>query len=66
MRGKFILYVNQYGNQFGAATIKELRQTLPGRCSKMYQDRKDGGTIHVGYVIGRHWLTMFVPLELPA
>jgi hypothetical protein len=22
--------------------------------------------VHIGYVIGQHWLTMFEPVELPA
>ena len=26
---------------------------------KMYQDKKDGSTVHVGYVIGQHWLTLY-------
>lgn len=66
MRGQFRLYIDQYGNRFGAKSVRELRKTIRGRCSKMYVDRKDGTTVHVGYVIGQHWLSMFAPVELPA
>ena len=65
MRGEFRLFVDQYGNQFGAKTVRELREKVGGRCSKMYVDRRDGTMVHIGYVIGQHWLTMFAPVELP-
>lgn len=61
-----MLFVDQYGDKFGATTVRELRAKVGGRCSKMYVDRRDGTTVHVGYVIGEHWLTMFAPVELPA
>ena len=32
----------------------------------MYQDKKDGSTVHVGYVIGQLWLTAFQPVEVLA
>jgi len=66
MRGQFRLFVDQYGNQFGAKTVRELRQQVGGRCSKMYRDSKDGTTWHTGYVIGQHWLTMYAPVKIPA
>lgn len=66
MRGEFRLYVDQYGQTFGACSIKELRTKVRGRCSKMYVDRADGTAVHVGYVIGQHWLNMYAPVELPA
>jgi hypothetical protein len=66
MRGKFRLFVDQFGDHFYANSIRELRTQVPGRCTKMYVDRKDGTTVHIGYVIGQHWLTMFEPVELPA
>lgn len=34
------------------------------RVSKMYRDRKDGLPVHVGYVIGAHWLEMFTPVDI--
>ena len=61
-----MLYLDQYGNRFFADTVKELRAQIPGRCSKMYVDNKKGETFHVGYVIGRHWLTMYRRVEKKA
>jgi hypothetical protein len=66
MRGKWVLYVDQYGNKFGAHSLKQLREQVSGRVSKMYVDKKVGGTVHCGYVVGQHWLTAYIPLELPA
>ena len=66
MNGKTILYIDQYGNNFWAKTVRELREQVRGACSKMYRDKADGSIMHVGYVIGQHWLTMYAPVELPA
>lgn len=66
MKGKLTLYRDQYGQTFTAKTVRELRSKLRGRVSKMYVDKKDGGTVCVGYVIGQHWLTAFQPVEIPA
>lgn len=57
------LFMSQYGDMFYAKTIKELREQIPGRCLKMYIDRK-GETLHVGYVIGKLWLKMYIPFEV--
>lgn len=60
VNGKFVswtLYVDQYGNKFYANTLKELREQVSGRCSRMFIDTKGGKVFHVGYVIGGHWLT---------
>lgn len=68
MNGKTLLYMDQFGNHFFARSVKELRQQIgsgKSRVSKMCQDMKDGPTVHVGYVIGRHWLKMFEPVMLP-
>ena len=68
MKTKQRLYVDQYGNRFYAATLKELRAKIAmggSRVSKMYRDTKRG-TVHCGYVIAGHWLTMYAPVELPA
>lgn len=59
------LYLDQFGNKFIAATREELSKQIPGRVSPMYHDKKDGSTVRVGYVIGEHWLTEFVPNEIP-
>lgn len=66
MKGKFTLWLDQYGNRFKSTTLAELRRQIPGRCSKMFVDKKDGRTVHVGYVIGQHSLSAFRPVELPA
>ena len=55
------LAISQYGDKFYFKTVKELREQIPGRCSKMYIDGKDGKTYHVGYVIGQLWLTIYIP-----
>ena len=64
MQGKMMLYLDQWGNKFWARTVKELREQIPGRVSKMYVDKKDGSIAHVGYVIGEHWLTAYAPVEI--
>ena len=61
-----MLYIDQYGNKFFAKTVKELRSMIGGggsRVSKMYRDKPNGKVIHVGYVIGNHWLSAYVPFE---
>lgn len=67
MKGQFTLYLDQYGNRFPAMTIKELSEKVGGgRISKMYRDKKNGRTVHCGYVIGQHWLTAYRPVEKEA
>lgn len=66
LRGKLTLFIDQYGTTYFAKTLKELREQIPGRCSKMYVDTKEGITLHVGYVIGDHWLTAYQRVEIPA
>jgi hypothetical protein len=63
MNGQMMLYLDQRGNPFWAKTLKELREQVKGAVSKMYVDKKDGSTKHVGYVIGDHWLTAYIPYE---
>jgi len=49
------------GEHFFARTVKELRSQIGNggsRVHKMYIDTADG-TYHTGYVIGRHWLSMY-------
>lgn len=65
MKGQLTLFLDQYGNHFYSRTLRELRSQIPGRICKMYRDTKRG-SVHVGYVIGRHWLAAFQPIELPA
>ena len=67
MNGKYTLYIEQWGNRFHASTVRHLREQIGGgRVSKLYQDKRDGSTVHVGYVIGQHWLTAYRPVELAA
>ena len=60
------LYIDQYGNKFYAASVRELRSKIKmggSRVSKMYIDRGEK-TFHIGYVIGGHWLTKYTPVEV--
>jgi len=62
MKGKLMLYLDQYGNRWFARTVAELRAQIGGgRVSKMYIDAKGGETHHVGYVVGQHWCTAYAP-----
>lgn len=61
------LFIDQYGQHFWAKNLKELREQINGKVSKMYMDNKDNDSIaHVGYVIGKHWLTAFKPVMVAA
>jgi hypothetical protein len=65
MKNKTTLFIDQWGNKFIAKTVKELRLQISAggsRISKMYCDTKTG-TKHVGYVIGKHWLTAYQRVE---
>lgn len=67
MKGKTLLYLDQWGNRFWASTLKELRLQIGSggsRVSKMYVDKKNGSRAHIGYVIGTHWLTAYQRVEL--
>lgn len=62
--GKYMLYIDQYGARIWAKSRKELAQLAGGgRVNKMYRDKKDGSTVHVGYVVGKRWFTCYVPYE---
>lgn len=66
MKGKTVLYLDQWGQRFYAKTVKELQEQVRGKVSKMYIDGKDGKTYHTGYVVGQHWMTAFVPMRKEA
>ena len=55
--------IDQYGQTYhnlGKYPRKELLARLRYRkAEKMYQDKKDGSTMHCGYVIGRNWITLY-------
>ena len=58
------LYVDQWGNKWFAKTVKELcRNVGYSKARRMYHDKKDGSIRHVGYVVGPHWCTAYVPYE---
>ena len=62
------LYVDQYGNKVYASTVTELCRKMGysrGTARRMYADFQ-GKSYHVGYVIGRYWLTMYQPIRNPA
>ena len=54
---------DQYGQTYhnlGKHPRKELIQRIGCQhVSKMYQDKQDGNCVHVGYVIGQHWCTLY-------
>ena len=69
MNGELMLYIDQWGTKFWAHTVKDLRDQIGmggSRVSKMYQDTKGGASVHVGYVVGQHWLTAYKPVEKKA
>lgn len=67
MNGKLMLYIDQYGNKWHARTVSELREQIGGgKISKMYIDKADGRTVHIGYIVGQHWCRAYMPVELPA
>ena len=65
MNGNYTIYIDQYGSKFACHYVNELKTKhyLSGKVSKMYVDGKDGKTYHVGYVVGKHWLTAYSPLR---
>ena len=67
MKGKIVLYCDQHGKIVFARTMKELHAKAgPGRVFKIYRDKKDGSTVHVGYGVGRRWFDAFAPIEIAA
>jgi hypothetical protein len=53
--------IDQFGNTYHALDHprKDLMERLNRRAaSKMYVD-VDGKPVHIGYVIGRHWCTVY-------
>ena len=60
---KNYMSIDQYGQTYhdlGKHPLKELMDRLGCRKnSKMYCDKIDGTTVHVGYVIGQHWCRLY-------
>ena len=64
-----MLYRDQFGNQWFARTVAELRDQIgmgKSRVAKMFRDVAGGGAVHVGYVVGPHWCEAFAPVRIPA
>jgi len=62
--------IDQYGKTYhdlGKHPRKELLNKLGySKAEKMYQDKKDGATVHTGYIIGGLWLSLYEvrPIEV--
>ena len=61
---KNYMSIDQYGQTYhdlGSHPRKELIKRIGStkHVSKMYHDKNDGSVVHVGYVIGQHWLTLY-------
>ncbi len=60
---KNYMSIDQYGQTYhdlGKHPRKELMERLGCQhISKMYCDKKDGSTVHVGYLIGQHWWRLY-------
>lgn len=61
------LYIDQYGYKYHASNRKELIKAVSPygspKVSIMYQDKKDGSTVRVGYIVGDYWLTEYKRIE---
>lgn len=55
--------VDQYGQTYhalGSSPRKALLEKLGRKhASRMYRDTKDGGAVHVGYIVAGLWLELF-------
>ena len=62
-----MIAIDQYGNRLhipGKHPRKELLAKLGAKhAEKIYVDKTDGRTVHVGYVIGGSWWSLFIPFE---
>ena len=68
---KTYMAVDQYGNTIHG--LHNPRSDLLDRlgcstCEKMYVDKKDGSSAHIGYIVGDSWYTIYevIPWENPA
>jgi hypothetical protein len=55
--------IDQFGTTYhdlGQFPRKELLNRLGRRhATKMYVDKKNGTTVHIGYIIGSLWITLY-------
>jgi hypothetical protein len=60
---KYIMGIDQYGGMYhdlGEYPRKELMNRLFRKnAQKMYRDKKDGSSLHCGYVVGQYWITLY-------
>jgi len=68
---KVKMYLDQYGYKYFARNRKELiaevcPYTKSPKVSILYRDKKDGTTVRCGYIVSDHWLTEYLPSEIPA
>jgi hypothetical protein len=60
---------NEYGETLrlpGKHPRKELLAALDRRhADRIYIDRRDGSTAHIGYIVARRWWTLYAPIEKP-
>lgn len=72
MKTQSSMAIDQYGRTYhnlGNHPRKTLLERLERKhASKMYIDKKDGPPVHIGWIIGGLWLTVYnvTPMELPA
>lgn len=67
MRGKRMLWRDQYGSFYITDTVKELCERLGYRSHRsMFVDGRDGKTYRVGVVVGPFWLHGFTPMRTRA
>ena len=67
LKGKWHLFIDQYGERYSASTVAELRARVGNggsRVERMYKDKPDGAAAHIGYVIGGRWLRAYRPVEV--
>lgn len=57
---QYTLYIDQYGRQVMARTVKELTEKVGGgKTRRMFV----GDGEQIGYVVGQSWFTAWVPKE---
>lgn len=63
------VFIDQYGHKYYAKNRKELVQAVSPygspKVSIMYQDKADGTSVRIGYIIGEHWCVEYKKIERP-
>jgi len=68
---KNFMAIDQYGNtvhDLGPHPRKTLLERLNRKkAEKMYRDKSEGPTVHVGYIVAGRWFTLYhvEPMERP-